>query len=66
MGAVLSGKIEERKLIGYLESVLRTIGTPEGQSVLKRLGIQGIRLFEDLKSDGLPKVEACIEKRLNG
>lgn len=62
--AVISSKLKERTLIDYLESVLSVIKSSKGKKVLNQLGIDGIRLFDGLPAESLPKVGQFVEKRL--
>lgn len=64
VGAVKSGKVEERKLIRHLEMVLSVATSAKGKSTLPRLSIETKSLFEGVKTEGLSKVQAFISKRL--
>lgn len=62
--AVVSHKVEERKLIGYLEMALRVVQSTNGQCALKKLSLNPSCLFEGLDTDQLSKVRLFHQKRL--
>ena len=64
VAGVASGKIEERKLIKHLETILAVATSAKGKNVLTKLPIETMSLFEGLDSAKLPKVQAFINKRL--
>jgi hypothetical protein len=62
--AVKSGKVEERKLIKHLETILAVATSAKGKATLATLSIETEWLFEGLGSANLSKVQAFISKRL--
>jgi hypothetical protein len=62
--AAVEGRLEERKLIGFLERLLGVVTTPKAKAVLKKLQIAPRALFSDLGHEKLLKLQAFIDKRL--
>ena len=65
IGAVESGEIAERNLIGQIEAAFRIVQSKKGKTVLARLGILGTEVFAGLERSDLPKVQRFLEKRLS-
>jgi hypothetical protein len=62
--AACGGRLDERKLIGFLERLLAIISTAKARRVFRDLSIEGHALFSGLDPEGLPKVKAFLKKRL--
>jgi hypothetical protein len=62
--AVTSGKVEERKLIKHLETILAVATSSKGKTILAKVSIETIFLFKGLESANLSKVQAFIKNRL--
>jgi hypothetical protein len=62
--AAVDGRLEERKLIGFLEQLLSIVTTPKASVVLKQLQLAPRALFTTLGHKKLPKLQAFIGKRL--
>jgi hypothetical protein len=62
--AATEGRMEERKLIDFLERLLAVVRSDEGREVLERLKITPHALFSGLQTERLPKLKAFLEKRL--
>ena len=62
--AASEGRMEERKLIGFLEQLLAIVMSKNGQKAFEQLKITPHVLFDGLKTRKLPKFQAFMEKRL--
>jgi len=62
--AAVEGRLEERKLIGFLERLLCVVTAPKAKAVLKLLQLAPRSLFAGLGHEKLPKLQAFIDKRL--
>lgn len=62
--ATVEGRLEERKLIGFLERLLGVVTTPKAKTVLTHLQIAQQTLFIGLGHQKLLKLQAFIDKRL--
>jgi len=62
--AVGEKRMEERKLIGFLEQLLTVVTSKNGRKALAQLQIEPRALFAGLKAGKLVKLQAFIEKRL--
>ncbi len=62
--AVRSGKIEERKLISHLETILKASQSTKAKTILKELSIRISSLFIGLEYETLVKVRSFRRKRL--
>jgi hypothetical protein len=63
-GLAATGKLDQRKLIEFLEKLLSVATSPHGRKACADLQINARDFFADLKPDGLPKLQAFLEKRL--
>ncbi len=62
--AAREGRMEERKLIGFLEQLLTVVTSKNGKKAFAQLHIEPHALLAGLKAGKLPKLQAFIEKRL--
>ena len=62
--SAIDGRMEERKLLNFLEQLLNNVTTRSSRAVLAGLKIEPDVLFADLNSNGLPKIKEFLEKRL--
>ncbi len=62
--AANEGRMEERKLISFLERLLAIVTSKNGHRAFERLKIEPRILFAGLKAGKLLKLHAFIEKRL--
>lgn len=62
--AAVAGRMEERKLIEFLERLLTIVTTASGKKVLRDLKIEAREFFARLDGKSLPKVRAFLEQRL--
>jgi len=62
--AVAESRMEERKLIEFLEQLLAVLTATPNRKVLGELGIDARSPYGTLDGKGLPKVMAFLEKRL--
>jgi hypothetical protein len=62
--AAAAARMEERKLVEFLEQLLTVLTTRPNRKVLGELGIDARSLYGKLDGEGLPKVIAFLEKRL--
>ena len=62
--AAVAGRMEERKLIQFLERLLAIVTTASSRKILRELKVDVRELFIDLDADPLPKLRAFLEKRL--
>jgi hypothetical protein len=62
--SAVEGRMEERKLIHFLEQLLAVVTTKNGRKVFAELKIDARKFFSDLDSATLPKLKAFLEKRL--
>jgi hypothetical protein len=62
--AATEGRMEERKLIDFLERLLAVVKSDQGRKVFAQLQIAPHALFASLKAEKLPKLKAFLEKRL--
>ena len=58
------GRMEERKLVDFLERLLAIVTDKNGWKAFKQLNIETRALFAGLENSPLPKVRAFMEKRL--
>ncbi len=61
---VEKGGLDERKLIEFLERLLAVVASPQGRKACADLRLKPRDLFAELKSTGLPMLQAFLEKRL--
>lgn len=57
-------RLEERKLIGFLERLLTVVTTTKAQKVLRGLSVDARALFAGLDAEKLPKLATFMAKRL--
>jgi hypothetical protein len=62
--AVLEGRMEERKLIDFLERLLAVVTTKEVRKVLQGLGLGLRQFFAGLEYEDRPRLRSFIESRL--
>ncbi len=62
--AASEGRLEERKLLGFLEQLLAIATSKSGKKALEQLKIEPLILFTMPEVGKLPKLQAFIEKRL--
>ncbi|MGA2446632.1 MAG: hypothetical protein ABSG50_14520 [Opitutaceae bacterium] len=62
--AATEGRMEERKLIDFLERLVAVVKSDQGRKVFAQLQIVPHGLFAGLKTEKLPKLKAFLEKRL--
>ncbi len=62
--AASEGRMEERKLLSFLERLLTIITSKNGPKAFEQLKIDPRTLFAGLKAGKLPKLRAFIKKRL--
>jgi hypothetical protein len=62
--AVIEERMEERKLIEFLERLLAVISPAKARKVFKELQLDSRSLFAGLGDDALPKLRSLVEKRL--
>jgi hypothetical protein len=62
--AVIEGRMEERKLIEFLERLLAVVAAVKAETVLKQLALDPRALFAGLGHKKLTKLQAFIDKRL--
>jgi len=62
--AAVEGRLEERKLIGFLERLLGVVTAPKAKAVLRQLQLAPRTLFSGLGHDKLLKLQTFIDKRL--
>jgi hypothetical protein len=62
--AVIEGRMEERKLIEFLERLLAVITADKARTVFKTLQLDARSLFNGLGREKLPKIRRFIDKRL--
>jgi hypothetical protein len=62
--AAVEGRLEESKLIEFLERILSVVTTEKALKVFKNLSIDAQKIFNGLRSEKLPKLRAFLEKRL--
>ncbi len=62
--AVVEGRMEERKLIEFLERLLAVVTAAKARNVFKQLQLDARSLFTGLGHEKLPKLGAFIGKRL--
>ena len=62
--AAAGARMEERKLIEFLDRLLAVLTARHNRKVLSDYGIETRQLYGTLNSEGLPKVRAFLEKRL--
>jgi hypothetical protein len=62
--AVVEGRMEERKLIEFLERLLTVITTGKARKVFEELKLDAHSLFAGLGDENLSKLRSFIEKRL--
>jgi hypothetical protein len=62
--AASEGRMEERKLIGFLERLLAVITSKNGQKAFEQLKIEPRALFAGIKAGKLPKLQAFLKERL--
>lgn len=59
-----AGKMEERRFVEIVESLLKILTSAKAKRVLKTLRIDPRETFSELSSDDLPRVAAFVSKRL--
>ncbi|MFA5265705.1 MAG: hypothetical protein WC378_17945 [Opitutaceae bacterium] len=62
--AAVDGRLEERKLIEFLERLLAVVSTAKARTVFRKLQLDASQLFAGLGHEKLPKIRSFIEKRL--
>ncbi len=62
--AVIEGRMEERKLIDFLERLLAVVAAEKARKTLKELKLDARQFFVGLGDEKLPKLGSFIEKRL--
>lgn len=62
--AAKEGRMNERKLIDFLERLLAIVTTKKATAVLKQLHLDTFSFFSELGDPQLPKLQAFLEKRL--
>ena len=62
--AAAGARMEERKLIEFLEQLLAVLTARPNRKVLGELGIDARSLYGTLDREGLPEVRAFLEKCL--
>ena len=62
--AVIEGRMEERKLIEFLERLLAVVTAAKAKTVFKQLSLDARSLFAGLGHEKLTKLQAFIDKRL--
>ncbi len=62
--AAIEGRMDERKLIEFLERLLAVVTTGKSRKVFRELQLDARRLFPDLAPKNLPKLRGFIDKRL--
>ncbi|MBI3884370.1 MAG: hypothetical protein HY302_01370 [Opitutae bacterium] len=62
--AVVEGRMEERKLIEFLERLLAVVTTGKAQKAFKELRLDARSLFAELGHENLAKLRSFVEKRL--
>jgi hypothetical protein len=62
--AAAGERMEERKLIEFLEKLLAILTASRNRKVLSGLGIDARQIYGTLNGEGLSKVRAFLEKRL--
>ncbi len=62
--AAMAGRLEERKLIGFLERLLTVVSTKTAKGSMAALKLQPRTLFTELKSGTLSKLAAFLRERL--
>jgi len=62
--AAVEGRMEERKLLHFLDRLLVVVAAKNGRKVFAELKIDAGKLFADLNPGKLPKLKAFLEKRL--
>ena len=62
--AAADGRLEERKLIEFLEKLLAVVTTAKGRKVFRGLAVDARGLFADLDAEKPPKLQAFLDKRL--
>ena len=62
--AVIEGRMEERKLIEFLERLLAVVAAEKARKALKELKLDARQFFIGLGHEKLPKLRGFIDKRL--
>lgn len=62
--AVVEGRMEERKLIEFLERLLAVVTAEKARKVFKQLQLDARSLFTGLGHEKLPKLRRFIDKRM--
>jgi len=62
--AAAGARMEEQRLIEILEKLLSVLTTRPNRRVFRDLGIDARALYGTLDGEGLPRVQAFLEKRL--
>ena len=62
--AAKEGRMNERKLIDFLERLLAVITTKKATAVLRQLRLDIFSFFAELGDPKLPKLQAFLGKRL--
>jgi len=63
-GLAANGGLDERKLIEFLEQLLKVVTSAHGRKACADLRLNPRDLVTELESGGLPKLKAFLEKRL--
>ena len=59
-----AGRLEERKLVGFLERLLAVVSTKAAKGAMAALKLEPPALFAELKPGKLPKLAAFLRERL--
>jgi hypothetical protein len=59
-----AGRMDERKLLDFLEQLLVVVTSANGRKACADLKIEPRDFFAGLKAEGLPKLAAFLDKRL--
>jgi hypothetical protein len=62
--AVTEGRMEERKLIEFLERLLAVVATEKARKVLQELGLDARQFFAGFEYENRPRLRSFIEKRV--
>ncbi len=62
--AVIESRMDERKLIAFLERLLAVVTTTSSRNVLRELKVYAREFFAGLDAEHMPKLRAFLEKRL--
>ena len=62
--AAIAGRLDERRLLGFLEQLIAVVTNARARKVLADLKLEAPALFAALNGDKLPKLKSFLEKRL--